>query len=131
METSRFGMAAAVGLSLLAGASLPVFAADAHKDHQHSGQESGATATDKAHCEHCQQAAKTLDDVIAKLGKAKQSNDIGEVKAILSDVEKPLAELKEHTATCSMKTGKAEAMCSMCNVALDKDGRCPKCGMKM
>lgn len=122
-----------IGVGLLVGSPLHVLAEQEHGGHAHNEQ-TGAQMSNEAgqgHCEHCQQSAKDLDEVLAKLNTAKQSNDIAEIRATLNEVQQPLAQLKEHMATCPMKMSKAEGMCSMCKVKLDKDGRCPQCGMKM
>jgi hypothetical protein len=112
-----------------------VAAEDDHSGHAHSREEQvGAQAASDAtqgSCERCAQSVKDLDDVLAKLDKAKQSNDVGELRATLNDIQAPLTQLKEHLATCQMKMGKAGKMCPMCKVKLDKDGRCPQCGMQM
>lgn len=130
---SRIIGATIVGMGLLVGSPLRVLAEQEHSGHMHEGQ-AGVQMSSEAgqgHCEHCQQSTKDLDEVLAKLDKAKQSNDIAEIRATLDEVQQPLAQLKEHMATCPMKMSKAEGMCPMCKIKLDKDGRCPQCGMKM
>ena len=117
-------------------ALMPFVAAEEdHSGHAHAQEKQASTQTPseatKGRCEQCEQSAKDLDEVLAKLDKAKQFTDVAEIRSTLDEVQKPLTQLKEHMATCQMKMGKAGKMCSMCNVQLDKEGRCPKCGMTM
>jgi len=112
-----------------------VEAEDDHTGHAHGREEQeGAQTTNdatKGYCERCEQSVKDLDDVLAKLDKARQSSDVAEIRSTLDEVQRTLTQLKEHMATCQMKMGKTGKMCSMCNVQLDKEGHCPKCGMTM
>jgi len=131
---SRFVMATLISVGLFAaGPSLALakdeqgtVAARTHEEHAQASRESAQN-----HCEHCKQAAKNLDDVMAALDKTKQSNDLAEIRTAVEQAQRPLAQIKEHMATCQMKMSKAEGICSTCHVKFDRDGRCPKCGMKM
>jgi hypothetical protein len=141
---ARLAITAVMSFGLLGVPSLAMAEHDDHHGHSHSQKTEACTnvqdatcaeaveATAADHrCAQCQQSAKSLEEVVAKLGHAKQSSDVAQIRAILEEVQMPLVQMKEHMGMCQMQMSKAEGRCPMCKVKLDKDGRCPQCGMKM
>ena len=93
----RVSTITAIGAGLLL--SVATFAQQA----QEKPQKPGAAGTQMSiadmmkQCrEHCQATSRSVDTTLATIKEAKQSNDPAKMRAALDQIEKPLAEMKDH-----------------------------------
>lgn len=50
--------------------------------------------------EHCTKVSKSMDDMTKMMNDAKQSNDINKMRGVLDQMQKPMADMKEHMTMC-------------------------------
>lgn len=50
--------------------------------------------------EHCQATTTSIDKTLGNISDAKKSNDPAKMRAALDQIEKPLAEMKNHMSMC-------------------------------
>ena len=49
---------------------------------------------------HCQETTAAIDQLTKRMDEAKQSNDPGQMRAVLDEARQPLAEMKDHMTMC-------------------------------
>ncbi len=49
---------------------------------------------------HCQATTTAIDQMMTRMGEAKQSNDPAQMRTALDQAQKPLAEMKDHMSKC-------------------------------
>lgn len=93
------GISAALLLSFSALAQQPP-----QKQPQRPGDRSGQMMSMddmmKGCREHCDATSKSIDETLATIREAKQSNDPAKMRAALDKVEKPIAGMQEHMKMC-------------------------------
>lgn len=50
--------------------------------------------------EHCSKASKSMNDMMRMMNDAKQSNDVNKTRTAMDQMQKPMAEMKEHMNMC-------------------------------
>jgi len=60
--------------------------------------------------EHCQNTSTSIDQLLARIEEAKNSNDPARLKSALEEVEKPLMEMKNHMNMCMSMMSMMENM---------------------
>jgi hypothetical protein len=59
---------------------------------------------------HCQATTAAVDQMMQRMGEAKQSNDPAQMRTALEAAQQPLAEMKEHMTTCMGMMGMMQRM---------------------
>lgn len=60
--------------------------------------------------EHCQMSMKSMDGLAKTVADAKTSNDSAKMRAALQQVEKPLADMRQHMTMCMNMMSMMEKM---------------------
>ena len=50
--------------------------------------------------DHCSKASKSMDETMKMMNDAKQSNDVNKMRAAMDQMQKPMADMKQHMNMC-------------------------------